>query len=493
MSLIGLLEQLDLAHVLRRIEGFAKTGLLVVKQQHAWVEFYFRQGQLVCTGPVRAQTTLLDRLLQANLLSYEVLPQVIPIIDPSESNETRIALALINEGYLSREILRAWAAHETSQLLMMIYHWTNGEIHFEEECPTPSDRLLVALSISTLLDTLPVATAPNSATYQPNTGPSSMGNPAGPQTFEAQATRVTSALSHSGPMGQINTSQLQETPPYGAPISPIPEAYLSQASGKLNAAQLVDMMPSFATPPATNQPETSGLFNGAQLLDDNLPFGSASSPSFAEQNSPAASMFGAELNIAAATQSTLTPPQPVPNPLPPTHIDTSFMTPDTILVPVDLSSLREQNPQVQISPDQWSLFTLIDGQTSVQMLCAALRAPAEQVCMVAGELMAIGLIMPLTQASSAFQVMPPPQPAWSGMPASPTPYAASPTAPTWGPPPGMSGPMPMPVMAPTPMAMQWGGGGTTGAHYALNGNRGASSQAGMPQMSQAYMPSGVYR
>ena len=69
MSFIGSLEQLDLANILRRVEVFAKTGLLVVKQQDSWVEFYFRQGQLVCIGPMPANVTLIDRLLQANLLS----------------------------------------------------------------------------------------------------------------------------------------------------------------------------------------------------------------------------------------------------------------------------------------------------------------------------------------------------------------------------------------------------------------------------------------
>lgn len=498
MSLIGLLEQLDLAHVLRRIEVFAKTGLLVVKQQHVWVEFYFRQGQLVCTGPVRAQTTLTDRLLQANLLSYEAMPQVMAVIDPSESNETRIALSLINEGYLSREILRAWAAHETSQLLQMVFRWTGGEIHFEEECPTPADRLLVALSISTLLDTLPVATSSHSPTRLPNTGPSRLDDlrATPPQTFAMQATQVTSALSQSGPMGRINTTQLPEaTPPFTTPLSPIPDVYQSQTSiptpGTFNAAQLLDGMPPFATPPVTHQPGTSGMFNATQLLDDDLPFGSNSMPSFAEQARPDTSLFGAELNIAASTQSTLTPPQLVLNPLPPARVDTSFMMPDTILVPVDLSSLREQNPQVQITPDQWGLFTLIDGQTSIHMLCATLRATAEQVCMVAGELMAIGLVTPLTRAANEFQPMPSQQPAWPGAPVAPVPYAAPPMAPTWAPPSGMSGPIP--VMTPMSMATQWSGSSTTGANYALSGKWATSAPQGAPQISPAYAPVGGYR
>src|SRR5689334_1750314 len=138
VSLIGSLEQFDLANILRRLEVFSKTGLLVVKQGSLWVEFYFRQGQLVCVGPMRANVTLIDRLVQAKLLSPQSLPQVRALINPAETNETRLALTLINEGYLSREILRAWASHETSQILQTILNWPSGEIYFEENCSTPA-------------------------------------------------------------------------------------------------------------------------------------------------------------------------------------------------------------------------------------------------------------------------------------------------------------------------------------------------------------------
>src|SRR6266851_2864034 len=163
VSLIGSLEQFDLANILRRIEVFSKTGLLVARQGSVWVEFYFRQGQLVCIGPMRANVTLIDRLLQANLLSYQSLPQLRQVVGPSETNETQIALTLINEGYLSREVLRAWASHETAQILQAIFSWPAGEIYFEDDRPTPAGRLLVALSISALLEILPAATlAPRS-------------------------------------------------------------------------------------------------------------------------------------------------------------------------------------------------------------------------------------------------------------------------------------------------------------------------------------------
>ncbi len=464
VSLIGSLEQFDLANVLRRLEVFAKTGLLVVKQGDIWVEFYFRQGQLVCIGPMRANMTLIDRLVQANLLSQQSLPQVRALIDPSESNETRIALALINEGYLSREILRAWASHETSQILRAVFSWPTGDIYFEEERPTPPDRLLVALSISALLDTLPAPVA------RPAAGvgvPSAQGS-AHVHEMPARSAPVTSALVDPGPGGQFPAAQLLE------PASiPVTNSTNEEGAGLLSASQLIDDLP-FNLPgaPQASQPVQTPP------------------PSFA-QAAPAKVSLGAELDISSSNQVSLLPPQPVPNPLPPARIDTSFMTPDLVLVPVDLSSLRERNPQVQLTPDQWRLFALIDGQISLQMLCQALMVSADQVRTVAGELMAIGLVMP--QPTGSFNEMAAPILPAMAPDVAPAqgPYAVVP--PVWSPQPVSSPPFGQPIATQS----QWGNGNND-ATFVVGGGWVHSSPQAMPQPvyaqpGVAYAPVGGYR
>src|SRR5581483_1129439 len=71
--------------------------------------------------------------------------------------------------------------------------------------------------------------------------------------------------------------------------------------------------------------------------------------------------------------ASFTPPQPATQPVTPKYVDTSFMRPEMVLVPVDLSALREQNP-------------------SVQSACQELGLLPEQVCSIAGSLLAEGLI-----------------------------------------------------------------------------------------------------
>jgi hypothetical protein len=93
------------------------------------------------------------------------------------------------------------------------------------------------------------------------------------------------------------------------------------------------------------------------------------------------------------SQVTLQPPQrAVGSVVPQMHVDTSFMQPHMVLLPTNLSILREQNPQLQLTPEQWRLFTRADGQTTLQMACQALVMLPQQVCQVAGELLALGLV-----------------------------------------------------------------------------------------------------
>ncbi len=484
MSLIGSLEQFDLANILRRIEVFSKTGLLVVKQGDLWIEFYFRQGQLVCIGPVRANTSLIDRLLQANLLSLQTLPRIRTLVGSSESNETRIALTLINEGYLSREVLRAWASHETSQILQTILSWPTGEVYFEDDRPTPADRLLIALSVVTLLDTLP-ASAPRPASVS---APSTNEPAFLPPTQSLPVTPMNN-LATTGSAGQLDATRLiEKVPSFAAP-----------APGTLNASQLLEQAPAFNQAAPTGDGAAAGLFSASQLIED-FPFGASDaapfaeetpSPSFASAN-PASAVFGSELNISASNQISFLPPQPVANPLPPARIDTSFMTPELVLVPVDLSSLRERNPRVQLTPDQWRLLAMIDGQSSVQMLCQALMASLDQVCGVAGELLAIGLVMPQPAGALAELPSPAPNGMTNSMGMAPSgQYAAA--QPAW--PPQSAGPAPF--TPPIATQAQWGNG-NNGAAFVVGGSWMLSGkqpvvQPGYSQPGEAYAPVGGYR
>jgi hypothetical protein len=263
--LIGSLDQFTLSNVLQRIEAYAKTGLLIVKQEEKWVELSFRQGLLMCIGPVRSNKTLGDRLLQAGVISQGALQEVISILGTSQESETRTAITLVDLGYVNQESLYNWAAKEASRVLQVLLTWSTGEIYFEEGMQPPADRLLIALSVTSLL----------------------------PQHLAASV------------------------------------------------------------------PQSIGVGASSTVLPSTAPF---------------------------------SPPQRVTRPLAPRCIDTSFMQPQMVLTPADLSALREMNPKILLTPEQWRIFTCADGQTTLQMACQLLVMPREQVCQVAGELIELGLV-----------------------------------------------------------------------------------------------------
>ena len=77
------------------------------------------------------------------------------------------------------------------------------------------------------------------------------------------------------------------------------------------------------------------------------------------------------------------------------------MQPQMVLTPTNLSGVREQNPRIQLTPEQWRLFTQADGKTSLQMACQLLVMPRELVCQVAGELFELGMVTITMPASGS--------------------------------------------------------------------------------------------
>jgi len=334
VSFIGKLEQLNLSLILQGIETYAKTGLLVIKQEALWVELYFRDGRLMCIGPVRPNATLGDRLLQAGVISTQALQEVISSTGIAQPGETRIALTLMDLGHVSHERLRAWATKEASEVIQVLLTWQSGEIYFEERQPPPTDRLLVALSPTSLL--------PSAA---PLASPRESGGPSLATPIEASSVTIEQ---QQGP-GTV------ATPP-----------------AQMSAAQLISV--------------------------DEKP---SSTVSFVPPESPmpVLKMFSSS---DALVSPPLSPPQRVAVPLAAMRIDTSFMRPEMVLLPLDLSALRDRNPQVQITPEQWRILTRVDGRTSLQFICQELAMPAHLICQLAGELIALGLIqvsMPMQQAA----------------------------------------------------------------------------------------------
>jgi Domain of unknown function (DUF4388) len=321
VSFIGMLEQLSLSTILLKIEEEAKNGTLIIKQEAQWVELSFRQGQLICIGPVRSNKTLGDRLLQAGVISQKALQEISSTPGASLQDETRTAISFIDLGYLKQEDLYVWVAQEATKVLQVLLSWNRGEIYFDESLQPPANRLLIALTVSSLVPLRKIAV------------PS--------QSENAYA----------------STESIQEQAKFKAYATHVPDA--------LTLHEPSQFFPNSVTSSSSNSMD----FSTGYVTD-----------------------IGRNTDALFSPTVPITAPKQLTEPLTPKRINTAFMQPHMVLNPTDLSGLRDLNLQIQLTPEQWRLFTVADGKTTLQMACQQLVMSRDIVCQVAGELVALGLI-----------------------------------------------------------------------------------------------------
>ncbi|HEY4032757.1 MAG TPA: DUF4388 domain-containing protein [Ktedonobacteraceae bacterium] len=392
MSLIGTLEQFSLSNVLRRIEIHEKTGLLVVKQGEYWVEFYFRNGRLLCIGPLRTQATLTERLVGDQLISPQALHEIGRTLGDVASSETRAALALMDLGYIGRDQLRAWAIQKAVDVLRVILTWSSGDVYFEEGTPPPADRLLVSMSVISIIDS-----TPQGSQFDQTPSPQSSQLPPSRPSKPVQSAQSTSSASIAHQKVTFNAAQ--------APVNRISTTYTTPAAPRVPSTPKPDVasvptlmgMDQFLGDTASSSissftdalsadalPSTEALLSVFPKSDTMIDL--SSSQSLDDSNDISfASLLAPEISSEVAPSIR---PVRVTNPVPPKRIDTSFMQPEMLLIPADFSAFREQNPQVQVTPDQWRLLTCADGQTTLKTACQMLAMPPESLCQIAGELLA---------------------------------------------------------------------------------------------------------
>ncbi|GER86836.1 hypothetical protein KDW_09980 [Dictyobacter vulcani] len=388
MSLIGTLEQFSLANVLQRIEGHEKTGLLTIRQGAQWIEFYIRDGRLLCVGPLRTNATFGERLLQDGIISQATFQQAARILTDPALSESQAARALIEQRYVNRDELRSWTINKTIEVFKVLLIWSTGEIYFDESSDAPTERLLVSMSISSLLESATAANAMASAS--PNVTPAVYTSIAATPVLPVQP--VPPMQTPGNPQPQVPMTPL-------TPSTPSPD--VARVPTLMSASQFLDdssfAASSFATsfpstesltPVVKEEPEMPSFADVAGFADISSAFADVAP---AQTDSGFPSLFGnSDANEQAGAPSLQ--PVPVMNPEPPRRIDTSFMQPEMVLLPQDLSAYRDQNPQVQVTPDQWCVLTRVDGRTSLITICQELGSVPEIVCPIVGELIAEGLI-----------------------------------------------------------------------------------------------------
>jgi len=405
VSLIGTLEQFNLALVLQRIEAHEKTGLFKIQQGTRWVDLYLREGRLMCISKQHVDMPLGERLVKSGVISAQDLQQAIFATGEELPDETRLVITLMDLGSVEREELRAWATKEAIQVLQELLTLTSGELYFEEEVPPPVGRLLVSLSLSTLLSAISARAGTPGISQKTRLVPE-------------QETVRTKSVNAPAIVESRQFEQESETQ-YPSLTPDLPDTSLSAVNllGNLDALPLQSLQQEPVRPP---QPDIDPLI-----------------------------------------------PTPVATPVLPGRIDTSFLLPDTILMPVDLSLMRNSSQRVQITPPQWCLLTRVDGRTTLRTACMQLGLLPEVICQLAGELLAMGLVSIALPGAVNDGIVPASQQMMSGVPVSSSvaPAAVATTANPWragvAPMPAsdvLASAYPAPASGPLETQSQWGNG-----------------------------------
>ncbi len=308
----------------------------------------------MCICQQHVDIPLGERLVQSGVISAQALQEATRATGDAFPNETRLVITLMDLGYVQREELRAWATKEAIQVLQELLTWAGGELYFEEEVPPPTGRLLVSLSLSTLLSAIDTAVAPRATLSGPD---------------------QQSALTASSPATLVGISQRAQTVMEQETIRTA-IVNTPTLSGITQSIKESETQYPFLAPDLSDS-----FLSATSLVDDP---GSLSSQSLQQASTQSAQPAQPDLDPLIPLQVTA--------PVLPGWIDTSFLWPETTLVPVDLSSLRGSNQRVQITPKQWRLLTQIDGRTTLQTACVQLGLRSDVICQLAGQLLALGLV-----------------------------------------------------------------------------------------------------
>ena len=316
-----------------------KTGLLVVKQGEYWVEFYFRNGRLLCIGPLRTQATLGERLVNDRLISPQALHEIKRSLGDAKSSETRTALALMDLGYIGRDELRAWAIQKAVDVLRVILLWSSGDVYFEEGTPPPADRLLVSMSVISIIDSAPQGSQSDQASsLQSNQLPPSRVPKPVPNPIPSPAYRQATS---QPPVNRIPKTHMNMAP--AAPIVPsTPKPDVASVPTLMGLEQFLGDTTSSVSPVTDALPFTEALLPIFPKSDALVDFSSSHDEDDLNDIS-FASLLGPENSSAAVPSIQATRAM---NPVPPKRIDTSFMQPEMLITPADLSAFREQNPLI---------------------------------------------------------------------------------------------------------------------------------------------------
>lgn len=149
MALKGNLKDFGTTQLLNLVHLARKTGALQLWRDSKESELYFREGKLIHAIMTGDDGLLTSMLVKGGKLSRDQAQAI--RTRSRERDDKRLALILIQNGYVSKEDVVQSA---TNYILDIVYHlftWTDGQFNFEPDKEPDRTRLTVPIELSNVI------------------------------------------------------------------------------------------------------------------------------------------------------------------------------------------------------------------------------------------------------------------------------------------------------------------------------------------------------
>ena len=149
MALKGNLEDFGTTQLLNLVHLARKTGALHLQQDSTASDLFFHEGRLIHAIMTGNDGLLTSMLVRGGKLSAEQAQAI--QTRSSERDDKRLAMILIQNGYISREDVVQSATRYILDIVYRLFTWTEGRFAFEPNKHPDKGRLTVPIELSNVI------------------------------------------------------------------------------------------------------------------------------------------------------------------------------------------------------------------------------------------------------------------------------------------------------------------------------------------------------
>lgn len=149
MALRGNLRDFSLTQILNLVNLAHKTGMLTIESPGETARVYFREGKLAYTHLGTDCVGLPVILHQAKKITGSQFQSILQ--HGSHISDKELGLMLIHAGYLTKEDIFSSLQQYFSEIIHRVFTWAEGTFQFENDLPTPANRINMRLDLENLI------------------------------------------------------------------------------------------------------------------------------------------------------------------------------------------------------------------------------------------------------------------------------------------------------------------------------------------------------